>query len=137
MALQVEEEYKYNTTYYKNGNIYEIYTTKNNLLDGEYKQYYLNNTYKSNPEGIKMRAFYKDGVIQERIVYYKYGNVHYHEFYKNGKLHGNVKEYHKLNDQLYVDLTFVDGKKQGECKIYEEDGSLHKICYYVDDVIIH
>jgi len=45
-----------------------------------------------------------------------------------------VKTYYD-NGQLKEEYFENDGKKEGECKIYDENGQLDEIFYYVNDII--
>lgn len=72
-----------------------------------------------------------------KVLYYRrYNNVGVikSEIWHNqqGEVHGAFKAYHD-NGKLSNEANFVNGKMQGESKVYDQNGALIEIEYYHDD----
>ena len=81
--------------------------------------YYFPNTGKTFSE-----EFYVDGKLEGDVKnYYKNGKVLEHAQYQNGKLHGVSKKYSEIG-QLMEELTYENGLLNGPGKYYDMKGDL-------------
>lgn len=131
--------------YYDNGQIAELTTFKLGVQHGPWKQFFMNGTPKAKaefvngePEGT-MSWFYPDGgkEIEGKVVngqrdgvwiYYNEDNsIQLTMAYTMGELantrymNGSFKEYYD-DDQLKLEVTYKDGKKNGPFKEYYPNG---------------
>lgn len=51
-------------------------------------------------------------------------------FYQDSQPYSGTYQTYYDNGTLKMQTTFLDGKKQGECKLYFEDGELNEIRHY-------
>lgn len=52
--------------------------------------------------------------------------------YHNGELHGNFKSYYS-NGKLHHDYNYKRGKQHGYCKLYNIDGKITRNYYYLEN----
>jgi len=89
---------------------YDVTESKNNtvaVLTGTYSLI----LYFDNSETKETSEYFESKLIGERKVFYKNGNIHKIEHWKDGNLDGEVIEY-DLNGGLKQKLNFKNGKKQ-------------------------
>src|SRR5690554_1679177 len=86
-------------------------------------------------EGETKKSFYPDGNLKREVVLEDGGNT-MKEYYKSGGL----LAIYELNDELNKDgkaiLFFENGKKNGECLIYNQDGDVLKNVFFSNDSLI-
>ncbi|MCK0130186.1 toxin-antitoxin system YwqK family antitoxin [Flavobacteriaceae bacterium F08102] len=103
------------TYYYKNGNVQQTVTFKNNLLQGARKDYYLNGR-------LKDHSIYDKGKRNGLwISYYENSNISETGNYSNDEREGYWKEFHP-NGKLKAEGVYIKGKKIGDWKMYFYDG---------------
>ena len=118
------------TTVLFNGNAEtnsEKVTMKNGKKDG------LNIEYSKNGK-INDEKFYDNGHLIKEIGYYLDGTIT-KEYHENGNLKSKEA---KLFTGIVTEYFYFDenGKRQGELIERNEDGTLHQLIYYKDDLII-
>jgi len=96
-------------SYHKNGNV-------------EIKKYYNNN------EIVYNKTYYRNGALKSIFKY--------NEGIKKEELTGYRKSYFKNSGALESEMYLVDGKINGEQKLYKSDGSLYIISNYVDNILV-
>ena len=119
---------------------YFIYN-KNELLDGESREYYEEGDIKSIshfknhiPDGVFI-SYYPNGNMEEKYAYvngqangecfsyYENGKLEERYFLKNGEIDGEAFAYYP-SGKLEVKDFFKDGKKEGESIFYHENGNI-------------
>lgn len=97
----------YDNAYYHKKHYSEIIVQfrhyKNNVYDGEVKEWWCNN-----------------------------GQLIVHCYYKNDNLHGKYQEWYN-NGQLRLYYFFKNNKLDGECVEYNEDGTINEHAIYKND----
>ena len=154
-------------THYDNGNIEEeyfqingkkhgIYTLYNHTsnddiirrieyVDGKKHGKYME--YTRNCKDIYYICYYNNNIkVGEATFYHDNGNIDNICTYENGKISGMRYWYYEncedlLNNNstphIKKSCNHVNGIRQGECRIYNPDGSIKSIWIYVDDEIIN
>jgi antitoxin component YwqK of YwqJK toxin-antitoxin module len=110
-------------TYYPTGEIFTKTFYKDNLLSGEYLEYFQNG--KLAEKGTYTDDV-RDGVFE---YYYESGQLEKKVEYRKGKLIGPYAEYYE-NGTLCISAVFDDGFPQGEVKLFDETGKLLLIKHY-------
>ena len=81
---------------------------------------------------LRWHTQYKDGRKHgEDKEYYTDGQLQWNILYKDGKVHGECKEYY-MNDQLKWNRPYKDDKQHGETKEYYGNGQLKWHLHYKD-----
>lgn len=101
---------------------------KNFNIEGKVIEYYDN----GNPS---REYTIKKGNCHGRFIRYNLdGSVYSISHYKNNEVHGIRKDYY--GGKLYQSFMFVNGKRNGLCKTYHENGKIKiKVIYKYDDEI--
>ena len=118
------------TDEFSNGLLKQYFTfNKDELLDGESRQYY--------EEGdIKSISPFKNNVADGVFIsYYQNGNMKEKHAYKNGNEEGEGIFYYK-NGKLEEKYFMKNGKLDGEAINYFEDGKIRNKAIYKDDIIL-
>jgi len=93
---------------------------KKNHLDGYHEEYYEIDD--------KLDGEYKS--------WYKNGQLHVHDHFKNDKSDGECKNWDR-NGQLRIHCYYKNNKLDGEYKEWYENGQLREHCYYKDGMKIN
>jgi len=164
IGMEGNEDYMLETTYvnglqhgvskatYMNGNIKSDQTYVNGKKEGEAINYFINGQISSisnyvddKLEGVG-KEYYGDGTLRgtkmfkrgnmngELINYYPNGGKKNISNYKDDVVHGKVKFFYK-EGQLKVELTYINGKREGVVKVYYQNGQLKKEIFYKNDKI--
>jgi antitoxin component YwqK of YwqJK toxin-antitoxin module/Tfp pilus assembly protein PilF len=135
------------TYYYQDGTVNTRITYKNDVRQGITQVY--------NPEGILLleklfdngdlvsyRVQTKDGNMSEwkkftgveeaLVAYFANGKLAYQEPYKNGLIHGQLKEYYQ-SGQIYSETGFENGDYHGGFEEYHSNGKLKTKGKYIRD----
>lgn len=109
---------------YPNGNIKEVGKKVENVLHECYFEFYPNNK-------IYHIAYYDYGFLNGNEFFIKKnGNVRRAYTYENGKFHGKVSYFIRMNDRLLTEEYFVNGRKHGLDKLYYWNGNVSCITNY-------
>lgn len=93
-------------TFFENGNLKTIENYFNKLKNGEYIEYYINQTN-------KFEAVYRGGKLHGlKVTYYENGKIESKANYVKDVYHGNVKK-HTLNGELDLEANYKLGKIHG------------------------
>lgn len=113
------------TTYFANGKIETQETFKNGKRHGIMK------IYDEEDGKVNMEAPYTDGEINGVLKIFEGGKLATSTVYENGKANGQYIIYNP-NGTKRITATVVNGKLEGEAKVYDQTGKLRKIEYYKD-----
>jgi len=91
--------------YHDNGLIRDVYTYKNDKLNGICEHY-----------------FYRSDILRSRY------------FYVNHKLHGEYKSFYE-NGQTHTCVDYNNNLRNGECKTFYENGELEKLSFYNNGIL--
>lgn len=146
-------------TFYDNGQIWKDEIWKNGKLEGKYTAFHENGKLKAKgifkkdmkvgewvyyndkgqKEGVEKHSNWKGDVFIDNLEITYYVNDQPDEVLKgtyiNDLEEGIIRMYNK-NGKLIRETNFVAGKKEGERKMYREDGSIEKIEVYKNDVLV-
>lgn len=86
---------------------------------------------KKETNGIFIKASVKDGYLDGNLKRYDDGHLHWDYNFKNGKQDGLCKEYRE-NGQLLDETPYKDGEPDGISKNYYENGQLEGETTYKD-----
>lgn len=79
------------------------------------------------------QKFYRDGKLEgERKTWHRNGNLDTWGFYRNGEKHGEQKEWYG-NGQMCKHSFYQNGKMEGECKTWGVNGQLNEHEFYRHD----
>jgi antitoxin component YwqK of YwqJK toxin-antitoxin module len=140
----VEEEY-----FQLNGKKHGLYTLydpkgfivrKMEFVEGNIHGEYI--SYHNFSNNIHYKCHYNNGIkVGEAVFYYEDGQIEDICYYENGKIEGMRYCYHKSDDnsigKLKRSCNYINGLIQGDCIIYNKDGTIRHFWNYVDDKIIN
>lgn len=134
-------------TFYENGQLKKICSYVDNLIDGEYKDYYDNGVLKTDSfyvlgkENCKFRSFYNNGQVEciidledgkrcgQFLKYYKSGKLEDETYYANNAPISDSYLYYESGG-LYAKLTYEEGLRVGISQWFYETGELKTINKY-------
>lgn len=101
-----------NTYYYENSKkIKQTVEFKDGKRHGELKEYYRNGI-------LKVRQYYKNDTLNDSsFFYHENGNLSYFQYLKNFEKEGTWKKYNKQG-KVYEEINFKDDYKEGKHNIY-------------------
>ena len=123
------EKIKEETKLYTNGKIREKYTTKNDIIHGNYQQFYptgelmSKKTFVNGKEEGKSTSFYETGELKEV------------QYFKEGKIHGGDTVYYKNGIKRYTSF-FSNNLKDGKFQRWSETDILEFESIYKLDSLI-
>ncbi|MDA1137032.1 MAG: hypothetical protein O3B01_00495 [Planctomycetota bacterium] len=82
---------------------------------------------------VPFRNGQKEGTEKSYMVVGREHRVVSETPWKNGKIDGVKKVFHRANDKLYMEVSYEDGQRQGVEKTYDLPGRLIKTTPYKDD----
>lgn len=134
-------------TFYENGQLKKICSYVDNLIDGEYKDYYDNGVLKTDSfyvlgkENCEFRSFYNNGQVEciidledgkrcgQFLKYYKSGKLEDETYYANNAPISDSYLYYESGG-LYAKLTYEEGLRVGISQWFYETGELKTINKY-------
>ncbi|UPO98895.1 hypothetical protein MKD34_12735 (plasmid) [Cetobacterium somerae] len=134
-------------TFYENGQLKKICSYVDNLIDGEYKDYYDNGVLKTDSfyvlgkENCEFRSFYNNGQVEciidledgkrcgQFLKYYKSGKLEDETYYTNNAPISDSYLYYESGG-LYAKLTYEEGLRVGISRWFYETGELKTINKY-------
>ena len=141
---------EYRKIYNNCGELYEEYLHINGQIQGEKKCYRYNNSissielyvdgklhgiskyyYDTPAEKIFIELYSVNGLeYGEEKIFNKKGDLLFTNYYKNGFYDGIVQKYSVYDNKLISITTYKNGKKDGLCKEFSDDGKIKKSYYY-------
>ena len=134
-------------TFYEDGQLKKICSYVDNLIDGEYKDYYKNGViktdsfYKLGKESCEFKSYYENGQIEciidledgkrcgKFLKYYKSGQLQDETYYSNNAPINDSLIYYE-NGKLYAKLAYKNGLRVGISEWFYETGELQSINKY-------
>lgn len=134
-------------TFYENGQLKKICSYVDNLIDGEYKDYYKNGVIKTDSfyilgkENCEFKSYYENGQIEciidledgkrcgKFFKYYKSGQLQDETYYSNNAPIDDSLLYYE-NGKLYAKLAYKNGLRVGISQWFYETGELQSISKY-------
>lgn len=117
-----------NKGFFNNGKLKYIANYKNDQLEGEYLFY-------NNKGALLERKAFKNGVLEgEYQSYFPVGEIlkEFDVVYRNGLIEEKAFEYY-ANGQVYAEMSFKGGEKNGVEKRFNDDGSLFSEVSYSEN----
>ena len=122
--------------YYTNGLLESEVFVVNDLMEGQYKSYYNSKSGNIKP---KLYCYYVNGIKHGEEITFdnetdNYSKVQIDQIcnYYNGKLNGKLTRYYS-NGNLEKEEYYQDNYREGECKYYNENGTLDEVINYNND----